>query len=280
MTPPRIALFALTGFGNTVLSSLCAEGLKPQLLITRAESGPFPYYDESPLIELAQRLHVPYLYGAEGEEKVAAEPPDIALCATYHRMLRAPLLANVRWAINLHPSLLPKYRGPNPFYWVLRNQERQTGVTAHMMTEAADAGPILLQESILISPTETQGSLRQRLASVAAAIGIETIRRVQNGTISPMTQDKSKATSFDRPTDADRRLPIDWDVDQSDRLIRALAPFPGAIIDAGIVSGVVQRESASTGPPGSAVPLGQGLYRLRLCDGDLVVRLATAKPFS
>ena len=278
MTPPRIALFALTGFGNTVLTSLCAEGLKPQLLITRAETGPFPYYDESPLTELAQALHVPYLYGAEGEEKVAAEPPNIALCATYHRLLRAPLLARVRWAINLHPSLLPKYRGSNPFYWVLRNQERQTGVTAHVMTEAADAGPILLQQSIVISPEETQGMLRQRLASLAAELAVETVRGVERGAIAPIAQDETKATVFDRPSDTDRTLNAAWTVEQTERTIRAFAPLPGVITSAGIVSGVVKREPASADPPGTVTRLKQDLYRLRLCDGDLVVRLATAKP--
>jgi methionyl-tRNA formyltransferase len=269
MTSPRIALFALTGFGNTVLPALCATGLKPELLVTRAEAGPYPYYEEEPLTAVAERLGVPYLFGAEGEENVAANPPDIVLCATYHRLLRAPILRGVRWPINLHPSLLPRYRGPNPFYWVIRNREKQTGVTAHLMTDAADAGPILRREAIDISATETQGSLRHRLAALAAKVAVHTVRDLQSGTATPTPQNEADKTAFDRPGTADRTLDDTWGVDEVESAARALSPFPGLITDAGIVTELV-------GPAGSAErpeSLEMGLYRLRLRDGDLIVRL-------
>lgn len=272
MTTPRIVLFALTGFGNAVLPALCAEGLKPELLVTRAETGPYPYYDEKSLTDVADRLHVPYLFGAEGEQKVVADLPDIVLCATYHRMLRAPILQGVRWPINLHPSLLPRYRGPNPFYWVIRNREKQTGVTAHMMTDAADAGPILRRESIDMSETETQGSLRHRLAALAAKVAVHTVRDLQSGAATPTLQNEADTTAFGRPGAADRTLDSTWGVDEAERAIRALSPFPGLITDAGIVTNVVRREQASEAPFGVALLAG-GLCRLRLLDGDLIGHL-------
>lgn len=273
MTPPRIALFALTGFGNTVLPALCAAGLKPELLVTRPEPGPYPYYREEPLVELAGRLHVAHAFGAEGERKVEADPPDIILCATYHRVLRGAVVDKARWAINLHPSLLPRYRGPNPFYWVIRNREPITGVTAHLMMATVDAGPIVAQRSIDLAPQETQGSLRRRLAAVAAALAVDTIRLVRNGAVELTEQDETKATAFDRPSDADRTLHAGLSVEEAERVYRAALPYPGAAVDSRTVREVVRREPASAGAS-SPTHIEADLWRLHFVDGDLVVRLA------
>jgi UDP-4-amino-4-deoxy-L-arabinose formyltransferase / UDP-glucuronic acid dehydrogenase (UDP-4-keto-hexauronic acid decarboxylating) len=269
MIPPRIALFALTGFGNTVLPALCAAGLKPELLVTRAEEGPFPYYDEEPLTAVAKRMAVPCFFGAEGEEKVAASPPDFVLCATYHRLLRAPILRAVRWPINLHPSLLPRYRGPNPFYWVIRDGEASTGVTAHLMTAAADAGDIVMQEELEISKTETQGSLRKRLAELAARVAVETLRSIRDGSVTLTPQDETRATVFGRPDEAARVFNRDWCAATAERTVRALAPFPGLITEFGIVSTIVQHAS----PSADLVRPEDGFCRLRVADGELIGRL-------
>ena len=277
MKTPRITLFALTGFGNPVLSALCANGLKPNLLVTRAEPGPFPYYDEVPLVELAAELSVSCLMDAEGEQRVLADPPDVLLCATYHRMLRAPMLKGVARAINLHPSLLPHYRGPNPFYWVIRNGETATGLTAHVMTGDADAGPIIWSESIAISPDETQGSLRRRLAALAAKAALAVLRDIQDRKIVPIAQDEGQATSFGRPQESDRTFDPNWTVEQAGRLIRALAPFPGVAIGQRIACGVLAREPASPVPPGTVIAEENRTCRLRVADGDIIVQLSPLK---
>ncbi len=269
MKQPRIALFALTGFGNTVLPALCAEGFKPERLVTRAETGPFPYYDERPLTELAHELGVPCSFGTEGEERVAADPPDIVLCATYHRMLGASLLGKVRWAINLHPSLLPRYRGANPSYWVIRNGETETGVTAHLMSAAADAGDIVWQQKLALSEMETQGSLRRRLAELAARAAVDTLRAIRAATVSRTPQDDGQSSTFGRPSDADRTLNPSWTMAEGARAIRALSPFPGARADgnrivAQVVGPVETRMSESLEP---------GLRSLSFRDGKLMVRL-------
>jgi UDP-4-amino-4-deoxy-L-arabinose formyltransferase/UDP-glucuronic acid dehydrogenase (UDP-4-keto-hexauronic acid decarboxylating) len=272
MNSPRIVLFALTGFGNTVLSALCAAGFKPEMLVTRPEKGPFPHYPERPLTELAGDFGVPCWFGAEGEAQVAAAPPDVLLCATYHRLLEPALLGRTRWAINLHPSLLPRYRGANPFYWVIRNGETETGVTAHLMSAAADAGDILRQDRLALSDTETQGTLRRRLAVLAATVAVETLRAVGDGTVCRMAQDEMAASAFPRPGEAERRLDPAWTVAEAERAIRALAPFPGAMADGGIIIEVIDpgRSADTSGA------LANGLLRLRFRDGYLVVRVAPA----
>lgn len=278
MKTPRIALFALTGFGNPVLSALCANDLKPNLLVTRMESGPFPYYDEVPLIELAAELGVPCEMDVEGEQRVLADPPDVLLCATYHRMLRAPMLKAVAWAINLHPSLLPRYRGPNPFYWVIHNGETSTGVTAHVMTGDADAGPIVWSESIAISLDETQGSLRQRLAALAAKAALVVLRDIQDRKIVPIAQDEGQATSFGHPQESDRTFDTNLTVEQAGRLIRAFAPFPGVAIGQRIACGVLTHEPASRASPGTVSAEDNRTCQLQVADGDIVVQLSPLKP--
>src|SRR4051812_37075051 len=118
----KIAHFALTGFGNHVLDALSAAGHTPAVIVTRSEPGPFPYYD-CPNIGVAAAAHgVPLMIGAEGEAFVGARDWDLILVSGYHRVLSEALLGKATHAINLHPSLLPKYRGANPFFWVLHNK--------------------------------------------------------------------------------------------------------------------------------------------------------------
>lgn len=266
MSQPRIVLFALTGFGNTVLPALCAAGFRPERLVTRVETGPFPYYDEKPLPDLARDLGVPCSFGAEGEAQVAADPPEVLLCATYHRLLPVSLLGKARWAVNLHPSLLPRYRGANPFYWVIRNGETETGVTAHLMSADADAGDILRQEKIPISETETQGSLRRRLADLAARVAVHTLRDIRDGAVTLTPQDEAGARAYGRPGDAERIVDPSWSVADARRAIRALAPFPGLVTEAGTVTGIASSAEATEGRE-------TGLHRLDFADGEVVVRL-------
>lgn len=272
----RIVLFALTGIGNAVLSALCAADMKPRFLVTRKESGPFPYYDEQPLFALAQELGVPCLTDRKGEEHAATEGANILLCATYHRILPPELWQKVPWAVNLHPSLLPRYRGPNPFHWVIRNNEPLTGVTAHLITGIADAGPMIWSESVTIAPDETQGSLRRKLGLVAGRGAVATLRAVRANTIECVAQDESLATTFGRPTATDRILRADWTVAQACRWIRSFSPFPGVVIGPHVACGVVGSAPASLGAPGTIVSIEGGACRLRLVDGDIIVRLKAA----
>jgi methionyl-tRNA formyltransferase len=260
--PARIALFALTGLGNTTLTALKEANFAPEFVVTRAEQGPFPYYDEEPFPVLAQRLGVPCLIDAEGEALLQRQTVDVLLIATYHRILPPSLLERARWRINLHPSLLPQYRGPNPFYWMIRNGEARAGVSAHLVTSAIDGGDIVWSESLSITAYETQGSLRRKLAITAARGAVVVIRDLREGKLTMTPQDESLASNFPRVTQFDRVLRPEFAMAEADRILRACTPFPGALADGFVV----------VAPSGNA---GERIVRVPCADGEIAASIAT-----
>jgi len=129
--------------------------------------------------------------------------------------------------INLHASLLPKYRGAAPIQWAIINGERTTGVTTFFIQEKVDTGDILLQRGTEIGPLETAGELQQRLADLGAQLLLETIDRLEEGSVSPSPQvgEVSRAPKVTRELGR-----IDWSepAPRVARLIRGLAPEPAA----------------------------------------------------
>lgn len=98
--------------------------------------------------------------------------------------------------INVHPSLLPKYRGTSPIFWAIKNGEREAGVTIHLVDEGVDTGDIILQRKIDVSPGMTEEMLTQRLSCLASEMLFEVIDKFKKNTIRPIKQDNSKATYF------------------------------------------------------------------------------------
>ena len=226
----KIALFALTGFGNGVLKALKQmPDVSVECLVTRKENGPYPYYPETDIFAEAQKLGVPAFYGAEGEGFVTQlQNLDLILCASYHRILKRPLFEKAKYAINLHPSLLPQYRGPTPCFWVLRNNEPYTGITAHFLTEQADEGDIVLQEQVAIDPWWTQSDLRRHLSQAMAVAARKLIPLCQSGAVPRISQASLSESYFKRPQSQD----ICFDDQDSDitikNILRAATPWPGA----------------------------------------------------
>jgi len=222
-----LVLCALTGFGNAVLERLVTIGQAPKLLVTRAEAGQFPHYDLENITAAAARYDVPVLFGAEGEAAIRDMRPDLLFCTTYHRILNAETRAAAGHAINFHPSLLPRYRGPNPFYWVIRRGEIVTGITAHRLEAQADAGAICWTGKITLAADETQGSLRRRLAYLAADGAEAVLGQLAASCLSWVDQDDTLAEWQDKPDAAEIRIDISQSLVEIERQIRALLPYPG-----------------------------------------------------
>lgn len=237
----------------------------PDFVVTREEPGPFPYYYEEPLPILAARLRTPCFMDVEGEALLDEQPVDVLLVATYHRILLPSLLQKVAWPINLHPSLLPHYRGSNPFYWVIRNGELRTGVTAHLLSSKIDAGSILWRESLDVAADETQGSLRLRLAALAARGAVAALTGIVRGETMLQAQDEDAASSFPRMTDADRIIRPEWTIAEAERIIRACSPFPGALADGRLVVG--NADAATSRADAERL-------RVQFVDGELLLQLA------
>jgi len=188
-------------------------------------------------------------------DALRAWDPELIAVAAFGRILPPAILRMPpRGCINVHASLLPKYRGAGPIQWAIINGERETGITTMLMDEGMDTGPILLQERVPIRPEETAGALSARLAEVGGRLLVETIRRLKDGTVTPQPQDSSQATLAPLLTKEDGL--IDWKLTATDiaNRVRGLSPWPGAYTFAGEDRWVLIRASAVDRPAGAAVP--------------------------
>lgn len=187
-----------------------------------------------PVKEVASALGYPVLQPLRIKEpgfieKIIALDPDLFVVVAYGRILPGSSLSIPHLgAINIHPSLLPKYRGPAPVQWAIINGEKETGVTTMWMDEEMDTGDLLLSTKIPIRQDDTSGSLSHRLAEVGAQLLIETLIKLRSGDLVGDPQDKSGATYA--PLLKKKDGCIDWsrDAKSIDAFIRGMTPWPGA----------------------------------------------------
>lgn len=181
---------------------------------------------------LEQRIGVHQPSKIKSNEEVRAIfetiSPDACVVVAYGKILPAWMLAIPRLGcINVHASLLPKYRGAAPINWAIANGELETGVTIMQMDAAMDTGPMLTQRSIPIGNEETAPELSARLALLGAELLSETLPRIERGEVPPQTQDDSKATYAPILKREDGL--IDWRMNarQIANRVRAFQPWPG-----------------------------------------------------
>jgi methionyl-tRNA formyltransferase len=187
-----------------------------------------------PVKKLAGTLRYPVLQPTSVKEpgfveKIIALDPDLFVVIAYGRILPGSVLAIPRLgAINIHGSVLPKYRGSAPIQWAIINGEHETGVTTMWMDEGMDTGEILLTSTVEIGPEDTFETLHHRLAEAGAQLLIETLSELKSGRLKGTPQDNSAATYAPFLRKEDGR--IDWSKDAKslDAFIRGINPWPGA----------------------------------------------------
>lgn len=157
--------------------------------------------------------------------------PDLFVVAAYGKILSAELLAIPKYgALNIHPSLLPQYRGPTPVQTALLNNDTETGVTIIKLDEEIDHGPILAQVKEPILPNDTAQTLHERLFKIGSKLLIEHIPSYVSGKLKPIPQDDTKATYTEHLTresgyiDSNNPPPKE----KLERMIKAYYPWPGA----------------------------------------------------
>ena len=163
----------------------------------------------------------------EAQQLFASHDADVAVVVAYGRILPEKFLRTpARGCINVHFSLLPRYRGAAPANWAIINGEKETGVTTMFIEPALDTGPILLQESTQIGETETAPELMQRLSQIGAELLSETLSHLDN--LAPQPQDDRQAT-FAPILKKEHGL-IEWTTDAAaiERRVRGLQPWPNA----------------------------------------------------
>ncbi|MFZ5823911.1 MAG: methionyl-tRNA formyltransferase [Bacillota bacterium] len=155
-------------------------------------------------------LNAPNLNRGEALAALVRYRPDVLVVASCPYILKPHALAAAGVAINVHPSLLPKYRGPNPLFWVLRNAEPTTGVTLHLMTAGVDSGPVLWQEPVPVTPGESGEELLTRTLQVVEQHTGDVIRRYLAGGLEPVPQQEAEATHQGNPTWQDVQVDLNW----------------------------------------------------------------------
>jgi len=203
--------------------------------------------------------------------------PDVVVIIAYGQIIPARLIAIPRlgW-INLHASLLPKYRGAAPINWAIVNGETRTGLTTMRIDAGLDTGPVLLKHETAIGPDETMPELTARLAEAGAPLMAETLRKLERGEIAPTPQDNSQATLAPPLKKEDGR--IDWFLPAPKiyNRIRGLQPWPGAFTNfrgaTCRIWGKPLKHVALGGMPGIILPAQEdGL--LVICGGATVLRI-------
>lgn len=162
-------------------------------------------------------------------DALVAWNPDLIAVTAFGRILHKPILHLPRMGcVNVHGSLLPKYRGAAPIQWAVINGETETGITTMLMDEGMDTGPMLLQEKLAISPDDTAGTLTPRLAELGGRLLVETIKQLKIGTLTPLKQEDSQATMA--PLLKKEDGVIDWTLSAQSlaNRVRGLSPWPGA----------------------------------------------------
>lgn len=224
-------------FAVPTLSKVVEAGFSVSLVVTQPERprGRGLELSAPPVKQRALELGLPLTQPAtirsneEFREQLITIAPEAIVVVGYGRiipqwMIDLPPLGN----INLHGSLLPKYRGAAPIQWAIASGEKVTGVTTMRIDAGLDTGDILLQRELSLKADDTSPTVALRLASIGADLMVETLRELQAGTIHPRPQDHAQATLAPILKKEDGRITFSRSADEIMNRLRGFQPWPGA----------------------------------------------------
>jgi len=220
-------------FGAIILEGLIKGGYKPILVIAAPDKpvGRKQIITPPSVKVIAQKHNIPILQPEkilDSKSQILDSKPDLIVVAAYGEILPKEILEVPKYScLNVHPSLLPRWRGPSPIQFSILEDDDKTGISIIKMTEKVDAGPILAQKEIKIGGKETYNTLHNKLAGLGAELLIETISKWIKGEIKEKLQDESKANYTKVLKKEDGK--IDWQksAEEIERQIRAYSPWPG-----------------------------------------------------
>jgi methionyl-tRNA formyltransferase len=286
---PKIVYMGTPEYAVPSLERLVEHGYAVQAVVTQPDRPkgrgrkPVP----PPVKSAAQQLNLPVFQPEKALEREFCEAirdlaPDLLVVVAFGQVLKRILLEIPRWgALNIHASLLPRYRGAAPIQWAVINDERETGLTAMRMDEGLDTGPILLQEAVPIGPEETAGELHDRLSRLSADVLLETLAGLRDHRLVETPQDHGLATYAPKIERGMSRITWGRPARSLSALIRGLDPWPGAVTLAGgkeiklFSAAIAERDRADMEgkgipgrvagitPDGLLVETGEGMVRIR-----------------
>ena len=177
---------------------------------------------------VARSRRIPLIELERGSEHLAVEAvecrsPDVLALACYPHILDKKWLSLAPCgAFNLHPSLLPAYRGPTPLFWQFRNGEKRMGVTLHRVVAEVDAGPVVAAAAIQIAPGAGAGEVQDALVRRGAALLVDALGCIEAGTLQETPQDESRASRFALPDESAFRIPTSWSAERAFRFMRGV----------------------------------------------------------
>jgi len=279
----KIVFFGTPEFAVPTLEALIEAGRNPALVVARPDRPAGRGQEvQEPAVAAAARARGLELLQPERVrdeafiERLRALAPDVFVVVAFGQIFPPALLQLPKHgAINLHASLLPKYRGASPIQSAIANGEKKTGVTTMLMEEGLDTGAILLQEEVEIRRSDTAGELSERLAKLGAALMIETLDRLEKGKLKPRKQRDESASYAAKFSKEDGRTNWALEAEEIYNRMRAFDPWPGMIANfkgrpVKLVWGVpMSWEKGPSGFTGTYLGLRQGKMAI-LCGGDTV----------
>ncbi|MEY8875929.1 MAG: methionyl-tRNA formyltransferase [Leptothrix sp. (in: b-proteobacteria)] len=240
----RVAFAGTPEFARAALAAIAAAGHHVPLVLTQPDrpAGRGMKLQASPVKQLAQLLGLPVaqpvslrldgkhpLDAAEAHAALRAARPDVLVVAAYGLILPAWVLALPRLGcLNIHASLLPRWRGAAPIHRAIEAGDSETGITIMQMDAGLDTGAMLLREPQAIHPDDTTARLHDRLSVHGAALILRALRDAEAGTLQPVAQPAEGVTYAHKIDKAEAA--IDWRLPAAviERRVRAFDPFPGA----------------------------------------------------
>ena len=278
-----IVFFGTPEFAMPTLDALHEAGRTPALVVSQPPrpAGRGQEAQEPPVAEWAREHGVELAQPESVKDEAFLErlrdlAPDVAVVVAFGQIFPAELLAvPVHGCLNLHASLLPKYRGASPIQAALINGEKKTGVTIMRMVEELDAGPILHQEEIKVRSYENTGDLSDKLSELGARLIVETLDKLESGDYKERKQREESASYAGRIAKTDGK--VNWALESQEiyNRLRAYTPWPGVSAHfrgrpVKIVWGVPMTwESAPIGVTGTVLGLRQGRIAV-LCGNNTI----------
>jgi len=231
----NLVYFGTPEFAVTPLKTLLNSGYEVLAVVTQPDrgSGRGRHIASCPVKIEAQKAGLQTLQplkvrNTEFLDNLRSLNPSVIVVAAYGQILPSEIIHLPAFGcVNIHASLLPKYRGAAPINWAIINGETRTGITTMLMDEGMDTGPILFQEEVEITPEDTAGSLSSNLSQIGADLIIRTLKELENGMINPVPQsDKASYAPLLKKTDG----LINWSRSavEISNFIRGMNPWPGA----------------------------------------------------
>jgi methionyl-tRNA formyltransferase len=287
-----LVFFGTPEFAVPTLRALAATELRPALVVSQPSrpAGRGRRMTEPPVVVAARELGIPFeqvetVKDPEFLGQLRRLAPEIAVVVAFGQIFpRALLELPRRGCVNLHASLLPRWRGAAPIQAAIRAGDVETGVTTMVMEAGLDSGPVLLERRTPIGASETAGELSARLAEAGAELSVETLRALAGGMLTARPQETSGVTYAPKVAKAEARTSWDLSALEIERAVRANSPWPGVELPFGkdSIKLIGARLSAETADPalapGTVVGVGREEVEIAAGGGSRLVVQRAQRP--